>query len=193
MEMAYFGMWFLPILKKAVKRGVEIKILASREADTNHDTNIWFLSKLLKLKKNNLSIYLSDDMIHTKGMVNTNKVILGAANFHSANGYFKAINEQNIYSENKELVKNILDCFEKDISESIKINSHFELPEFSKIKALKERASIWLASYFVFFNRNKIQKHRNSINTKLQKNWEALSFESQGITIPVEDDPQMNN
>jgi len=166
-EMSYFGMWFFPIIKKAIKRGVDVTILTSRETDTNHHTNMLFLSKLLKLKKNNASVFLSDNMIHTKGMVNTRKVIIGAANFHSASSYFKGLNEQNIYSENKDLVDNIIDCFKKDISESTKISSHLELPKFSKLGAMKERIFVLISIYFVSFNKKKIQKYRNMVNERL--------------------------
>ncbi len=170
-EMSYFGMWFFPIIKKAIKRGVEVTILTSKEADTNHHTNMLFLSKLLKLKKDNVAVFLSDDMIHTKGMVNTKKVIIGAANFHSANSFFKGLNEQNIYSENKELVNNIIDCFKKDIGESTKINNHLELPKFSKRKAIVERFFVLVSIYFVSFNKRKIQKYRDVANERLVKEY----------------------
>ncbi|MEE9525794.1 MAG: phospholipase D-like domain-containing protein, partial [Candidatus Woesearchaeota archaeon] len=151
----------------AVKKGAKIKILASKEADTNHHTNMWFLSKLLKLNKDNISIFLSDTMIHTKGMANANKVIIGAANFHNANGYFKGLNEQNIYSENKDLVDDLLSYFEKDISESTRINNHLKLPKFSRIKMIKEMVFVWLSSYFILLNKKKIQRYRDMVNKRL--------------------------
>ncbi len=143
-EMAYFWMRFIDIIKKALARWVKVTILASRLSDTGQSTNMRFLYRLLRTRNKWLSIYLSDDMIHTKWLVTKKSLLIWAANFHSANWYFKSLNEQNIISNNKKLVNSMLLYFKKDIEKSTKINNIMELPKRNKFSAIIEIISVYI-------------------------------------------------
>lgn len=166
-EMSYFGKWFVPILKKALKRGIKINIIASKQSDTNHHTNMWVLTKLLETKSPHLKVFLSERMIHTKGLSTPKRALMGAANFHNACGYFKALNEQNIFSVHEPLVKSIHAHFREDLSASKHVTHASELPQWNRRSALKEIASVYISSYFVFINKKRIQKWRDEANKKI--------------------------
>lgn len=166
-EMSYFGKWFVPILKRALKRGVKINIIASKDSDTNHHTNMWVLTKLLKTKSPNLKVFLSDRMIHTKGLSTPKRALMGAANFHNACGYFRALNEQNIFSTHAPLVKAIHQHFQKDLGSAKEVPSISKLPKWNRRSALKEILSVYISSYFVFVNKRRIQKWRDAANLKI--------------------------
>lgn len=165
-EMSYFGKWFIPILKKTLKRGVKINIIASEQSDTNHHTNMWVLTKLLATKSPHLKVFLSKRMIHTKGLSTPKRALMGAANFHNACGYFKALNEQNIFSKHDALVKKIHEHFQEDLSTSKEIPTASKLPKWNRRSALKEITSVYISSYFVFINKRRIQKWRDEASQK---------------------------
>jgi phosphatidylserine/phosphatidylglycerophosphate/cardiolipin synthase-like enzyme len=166
-EMAYLGMWFYPILEKAIDKGVKVTIITSKEADTNHHTNMEFLSNLIANKGEKVNVFLSDDMIHTKGLVTPGKVILGAANFHGACGYFKAVNEQSVFSRNRQLAAHIMFLFKEDMRKSTEIHKTSNLPKWSKRKAMLEKLFVHGGSYLIYANKKSIQRWRNLVNQRI--------------------------
>jgi len=170
-EMAYLGKWYVPTLKKAIKRGVKLKILVSKNPDTNHHTNMWVLSDLLRLKAENFEIFFTNEkMIHTKGLATKDKITIGATNFHGACGYFFGLNEQNIHSTNKELVDTVFSKFKNDLSNAKRVTSESELPKWNKANALTEIFFVYLSSYITFFNKKKISGWRNEAVQTLKTN-----------------------
>ncbi len=167
-EMAYLGRWYVPILKKALKRGVRVTIMTSKETDTNHHTNMWVLSDLLKLKMENLTVLLAKPMVHTKGLATKEKITLGAANFHNACGHFFALNEQNIFSTEQKLVAELFSQFEKDCSQGEKITEVSQLPVWSRISAIFEVFSVYMSTYIFVFNKQRIKSWREEANQILE-------------------------
>lgn len=173
-EMSYLGKWYIPIIKRALKRGVKVKILVSKNSDTNHHTNMWVLSELLKLKTENFTIFFcKDTMIHTKGLATPHKITLGAANFHGACGYFFGLNEQNVHSTNPKLVKAVFDQFSQDTANAEQITKKSQLPEWSKLTASIEILFVFLTSYLTLFHKKRIENWRNEAADILRTATEA--------------------
>lgn len=166
-EMSYFGKWFVPILKNALARKVPVTVLASKESDTNHHTNMWVLTQLLETQSPYLTVALSDTMIHTKGLATPTKATIGAANFHNACGYFKALNEQNIVSTHPPLVEEVWRRFTEDVRSATVIKTPAELPQWKRRSALVEILSVYFSGIFIFLNKRRIQGWRDRANARM--------------------------
>lgn len=174
-EMAYLGKWYVPILKKALKRGVSVTLLVTKnDSDTNHHTNMWVLSDLFDLKSKKLSIvFAKENMVHTKGLATREKMTLGACNFHNACGYFFGLNEQNIFSTNRKIVAEVFSQFQKDCLAGEVVTSKDQLPSWSKSKAFAEMFFVYLSSYVTLFNKKRINQARKEALEILRENYSS--------------------
>lgn len=171
-EMAYLGRWYIPILKKSLQKGIKITMLISKHIDANHHTNMWVVSDLIRLKMKNLTlIFSNENMVHTKGLATRKKMTIGSANFHGTCRYFYGHNEQNIFSENSQLVNSVFSRFQADCSNGEKITDISQLPKWSKKSAILEILSISISNAIVFWYRKKIIRWRKLAAQKLQKEY----------------------
>jgi hypothetical protein len=170
-EMAYLGRPYVPILKRAIRRGVNVTLLVTKDSsDTNHHTNMWVLSDLLRMRADNLHIiFAKETMIHTKGLATRTKMTIGACNFHNASGYRFGLNEQNIFSTDTRIVNDVFSQFLKDGSEGDEIVSVVDLPRWSLPKAIAEITFVYIASYITLLYRNRIRKWRNEATELLRR------------------------
>ena len=123
-EMVYLGMFYLKKIRQLISRKINVYLIVPKEADVNQHTNMYLLSKLLKKYGNSpyLHVYLyGGEMVHTKGLATKTECTLGSTNFHSASGYFLAVDEQNFFSKDKKLAKILLQNFQKDLKECQKL------------------------------------------------------------------------
>ncbi len=90
--MAYFAPErdILAAIRHALKRGVKVRILISRSANYNNDTNMLTVSKLLGYRHvcsdgktdGKLSVFLTDYMLHAKLIMNEKRVLTGSCNIN---------------------------------------------------------------------------------------------------------------
>ena len=90
--MAYFAPErdILAAIRHALKRGVKVRILISRSANYNNDTNMLTVSKLLGYRHvcsdgktdGKLSVFLTNYMLHAKLMMNEKHIITGSCNIN---------------------------------------------------------------------------------------------------------------
>ena len=91
-EMAYFAPErdILAAIRHALKRGVKVRILISRSANYNNDTNMLTVSKLLGYRHvcsdgktdGKLSVFLTDYMLHAKLIMNEKRILTGSCNIN---------------------------------------------------------------------------------------------------------------
>lgn len=114
--MAYFSprKEFINAIINAYKRGVKIIILTSQKANYQDDSNKKTLRKLLKKTNNEIIVYLSPKMIHTKMIINDEYITLGSTNITKK--AFNQLSELNLF------VRNVKSDFQKEIIESVKEN-----------------------------------------------------------------------
>ena len=90
--MAYFAPErdILAAIRHALKRGVKVRILISRSANYNNDTNMLTVSKLLGYRHvcsdgktdGKLSVFLTDYMMHAKLIMNEKRILTGSCNIN---------------------------------------------------------------------------------------------------------------
>ena len=90
--MAYFAPErdILAAIRHALKRGVKVRILISRSANYNNDTNMLTVSKLLGYRHvcsdgktdGKLSVFLTDYMLHAKLIMNEKRILTGSCNIN---------------------------------------------------------------------------------------------------------------
>ena len=86
--MAYFApeKEILSAIYRALERGANVRILISRSANYNNDTNWLTVSKLLGHKhacsSGKPSVFVTDDMLHAKLMMNEKRIITGSCNIN---------------------------------------------------------------------------------------------------------------
>ena len=90
--MAYFAPErdILAAIRHALKRGVKVRILISRSANYNNDTNMLTVSKLLGYRQvcsdgktdGKLSVFLTDYMMHAKLIMNEKRILTGSCNIN---------------------------------------------------------------------------------------------------------------
>ena len=90
--MAYFApeKEILSAIYRALERGANVRILISRSANYNNDTNWLTVSKLLGYKHvcsngkadGKLSVFTTDYMLHAKLMMNEKRIITGSCNIN---------------------------------------------------------------------------------------------------------------
>ncbi len=105
--MAYFGNRpLLNLIAKKANEGVKVDILTSRMANLQPDLNRRCLSRLYKKTHGNVTIRLSEDMIHAKLIITDDIATIGSANLN--NKSFFVLGELNLVSNESELVETIL-------------------------------------------------------------------------------------
>ena len=90
--MAYFAAErdILAAIRHALERGVKVRILISRSANYNNDTNMLTVSKLLGYRHvcsdgktdGKLSVFLTDYMLHAKLIMNEKRILTGSCNIN---------------------------------------------------------------------------------------------------------------
>ena len=90
--MAYFAPErdILAAIRHALERGVKVRILISRSANYNNDTNMLTVSRLLGYKNvcsdrktdRKLSVFLTDYMLHAKLIMNEKRILTGSCNIN---------------------------------------------------------------------------------------------------------------
>ena len=90
--MAYFAPErdILAAIRHALKRGVKVRILISRSANYNNDTNMLTVSKLLGYRHvcsdgktdGKLSVFLTNYMLHAKLIMNEKRILTGSCNIN---------------------------------------------------------------------------------------------------------------
>lgn len=95
--MAYFSPLkpFLKAILDAHRRGVRVVIMAPEHANFQDDSNRKTLKKLLKATNNEISVYLSPKMVHTKLMVSEQTVTFGSCNITKK--AFRQLDELNLF------------------------------------------------------------------------------------------------
>ena len=134
--MAYFSSLtnFVNEIVNAHKRGVNINIMVSENANFQDDTNKKTIKKLLKLTDNKINVYLSPKMLHTKMVINDDYISIGSTNITKK--AFNQLSELNLF------VKNINSTLKDTLTESIKENykiatrvDNYKQIKYNKIKA----------------------------------------------------------
>lgn len=114
--MAYFSPLkpFLDAILAAHRRGVRVVILAPEHANFQDDSNRKTLKKLLKATNNEISVYLSPKMVHTKLMVSEQTVSLGSCNITKK--AFRQLDELNLFMPNTDcpLTRQLLASMEEN-------------------------------------------------------------------------------
>ena len=89
---------FMDEIVSAYNRGVKITLLIPERANFQSDLNLKTVRKILKQTNNNIDVYLSPKMVHTKLVLSENVISLGSTNINK-----KAMNqldEINLFVEN---------------------------------------------------------------------------------------------
>lgn len=141
--MAYFTPRknFIGSISEADKRGVKVKVVLPNKANFQDDSNKATAVKLLRNSKNNIDVYFSDKMLHTKLVMNEDVVSFGSCNITKK--AFKQLDELNVFikSSDSEIYKQILKSVEKTYNES-KLYKDYKLIKYNHFKA-------WLESLLV--------------------------------------------
>ena len=130
-EMAYIGD---PDISRRIietaNRGVHVTMLFSREANIGNDINYRSLFRICK--QANITVYLSDKMIHSKLiLVDDEIVILGSANI-SIFSMQKAVELDVIVKTHPSFIKSIKNTIDQRTRESTKVQSLAELGNYNR-------------------------------------------------------------
>lgn len=134
--MAYFSHLdnFYKEIVDAYKRGVKIKIMIPNSANYQDDTNKRTVKKLMKECNDEIEVYLSNKMVHTKMIISDEYISLGSTNITKK--AFNQLDELNLFIKN--VKSTFKDELEKSIDENYKlakrIKSYKEI-EYNKVKA----------------------------------------------------------
>ncbi len=146
-ELSIIMSYIMPVkeimnaLKKALDRGVKVRLLFPEKANYTNDSNRASALELYKYAKKNgrdLEIYMSDDMTHVKAMVSENTISIGSANISS-----KSMNKQgelNVFVDNdgSDFAKAVKESFEKIFANATPVKNPQQL-KYSKLVALMEK------------------------------------------------------
>ena len=121
----------------AYKRGVKVRILAPLKPNFQESTNAYCFKRLLKESNNEIEIYLSDKMVHTKAMISDKLITIGSCNI--ANKSFNVLSELNLFVKNVDckFKNDFLLSVNENINASKKINNYNEI-KYNKYKAFVE-------------------------------------------------------
>ncbi len=133
-EMAYIG--DPQISRKIIeiaRRGVAVTILFSKEANIGNDINYRSLCRICK--RADLTVYLSEKMIHSKLiLVDDEIVILGSANI-SVFSMQKGVELDVIVKDQPRFVESVKATIDQRIGESAKAQSIAELSHYNRVIA----------------------------------------------------------
>lgn len=139
LEMAYFG--DCEITDKIIatcQRGVNVTIITSRNSNVQRDLNKCVLRKLMKHTGQELTVYLSEELVHSKFMcLDRRTFFLGSANFHKLG--MEKLSELNVLIENSpEIYQQWIEWRQEHLKECTLISRRENL-NYNKLVALTER------------------------------------------------------
>lgn len=127
--MAYFSPLrkFTKAIINAYKRGVNITILIPDRANYQSDTNRKTIKRLMKKTNNNILVYFSPKMVHTKLIIADDLISFGSTNITKK--AFKQLNELNLCIKKYEcpFINNLLESIIENYQLSKRINSYKEI------------------------------------------------------------------
>ena len=136
--MAYFSCLkpFIDEIVNAQKRGVNVTIMIPEHANFQDDTNKKTVKTLLKRTNNQINVYFSPKMIHTKMIINDDYISIGSTNITKK--AFNQLDELNLF------IKNINSEIKYKLDENIKENyaKARKINDYKEIKYNKARSSI---------------------------------------------------
>ncbi|MGM0548946.1 MAG: phospholipase D-like domain-containing protein [Bacillota bacterium] len=105
LEMAYFGdSDITDKIIESCQRGIAVSIITSKNSNVQNDLNNYVLKKLIKKTDNNLRIYLSKELIHSKFIcIDQNTFFIGSANFHKLG--MESLSELNVLIKNSSVIQ----------------------------------------------------------------------------------------
>ncbi|MBM7555726.1 phospholipase D-like domain-containing protein [Halanaerobacter jeridensis] len=138
-EMAYFG--DCDITDKIIEicqRGIEVTIITSRNSNVQRDLNKCVLRKLIKKTGSELTIYLSEQLIHSKFMcIDQQAFFLGSANFNKLG--MEQLSELNVLVKNSsQIYQQWKEWRKRHLNECVLISQEEDL-DYNKLVALTER------------------------------------------------------
>lgn len=127
--MAYFSPLpkFMDAIINAHKRGVKISILIPENANYQSDTNRKTVKKLMKESNNDIELYFSPKMLHTKLVIADDVISFGSTNITKK--AFNQLSELNltVIKDDSVFVERLLSSIKENISLSKKITSYSEI------------------------------------------------------------------
>lgn len=98
--MAYFSPLkpFMRAIVNAWKRGVNVSVMISKNANFQNDTNFKTVKRLMKATGNGISVYVSPKMLHTKLIASEKTVTFGSTNITKK--AFAQLCELNLFVQN---------------------------------------------------------------------------------------------
>lgn len=137
--MAYFSSLkkFNKAIINAYKRGVNIKILIPSKANYQGDTNRKTVKKLMKKTNNNITLYFSPKMVHTKMIITDEYISFGSTNITKK--AFNQLSELNLFVKNvdSKFRKDLFSSIEENYELSIRIN-HYKKIKYNKLLSFLE-------------------------------------------------------
>ena len=138
-EMAYFG--DCDITDKIIEtcqRGVKVTIITSRDSNVQPDLNKCVLRKLIKKTGRKLTIYLSEQLIHSKFICIDNQTFfLGSANLHKLG--MAQLSELNVLVNNSSKICHKWKQWRQDHLKECFLISKEEDLDYNKLVAMTER------------------------------------------------------
>lgn len=135
--MAYFGAKdAFEGLCEAASRGVKIDILTSKRANLQPDYNRKFLQELYALYPEQVTIRLSEDMIHAKAVLADDTLSIGSANLN--NRGYQYLGELNLVTRDKDLIGQYLASREAEAIRAAVVRDAAQL-DYVRWKAFLER------------------------------------------------------
>jgi len=138
--MAYFSCLdnFIKEILKAHKRGVRVSIMIPNSANFQDDTNKRTVRKLMKLSNNEINVYLSNKMVHTKMMITDNYISFGSTNITKK--AFNQLDELNIFLKNIEckLKDKLVSSIEENYKSAKKVKTYKDI-KYNRVLASLER------------------------------------------------------
>jgi cardiolipin synthase len=137
LTMAYFGAKdAFDGLCEAASRGVKIDILTSKRANLQPDYNLKFLKELFVRYPDQVSIRLSEDMIHAKAVLADDVLSIGSANLN--NRGYQYLGELNLVTRDADLIAQYLASRRKETAAAVLVKDPAEL-RYVRWRAFVER------------------------------------------------------
>ena len=140
--MAYFSPLpqFLEAIAAAYRRGVRVTLLVPERANYQSDSNHKTVKKLLKMTDNNITVYFSPKMVHTKLVANEDWVSFGSTNITKK--AFGQLSELNLFLPRE---SETTQQFMESVEENHALSRHIE--SWQEVKY--NRLLAWLEGFLV--------------------------------------------
>lgn len=136
--MAYWG--DMDIANKIIElslKGVEINILLPEKSNVQHDLNMKMMRYLMEKSNNNINVFLSKNMVHSK-LIFIDKKILTFGSSNLNNGAMKKLQELNVVIDCDDVLKkDLMESLKNNFKTGNKINDYREI-KYNRIKAYFE-------------------------------------------------------